>query len=453
MADAIIDPAVLHQFDICHKVGQGAYGIVWKAVHRKHGRTVALKKCFDAFRCDVDAQRTFREVMYLRALSCGYANDGDEDEEKKDVAVYQGHPNIVKLISIIRADNDRDLYITFEYSETDLSHVIKARILEPLVRIVVWGGFIDPRYQLCMMHLTLCTLFAHRQHIQYIIYQLLKALKFLHSAALLHRDIKPSNILVDSSCAIKLCDFGLCRSIAIEEQQRHLQENIVLTDYIATRWYRPPEVLVGSRRYNAGIDLWSVGCILGEMFRGSPLLPGASTLGQIEMIFEMTGNPHSKDVKSWQSPYAPAILAKVQPKRRVKLDEMCKNLPRDAKHLMKELFKLDPTKRGSAALALEHEYLADFHDPSKEIVYPHGSIRIGINDNAKLTANEYRQKLYRGIDENENVNHQCRTTQPGTEMHVTSSPTSARTDTEDMESVEDVELPTVSYGSLDYQEI
>ena len=210
---------------------------------------------------------------------------------------------------------------------------------------------------------------------------------------------------------------------------------------------------MGSRRYNAGIDLWSVGCILGEMFRGSPLLPGASTLGQIEMIFEMTGNPHSKDIKAWQSPYAPAILAKVQPKRRVKLDEMCKNLPRDAKHLMKELFKLDPTKRGSAALALEHEYLADFHDPSKEIVYPHGSIRIGINDNAKLTANEYRQKLYRGIDENENVNHQCRATQPGTEMHVTSSPTSARTDTEDMDSVEDVELPTVSYGSLDYQEI
>ena len=211
---------------------------------------------------------------------------------------------------------------------------------------------------------------------------------------------------------------------------------------------------MGSRRYNAGIDLWSVGCILGEMFRGGPLLPGASTLGQLEMIFEMTGNPHSKDVKSWQSPYAPAILAKVQAKRRVKLDELCKNLPRDAKHLMKDLFKLDPSKRGSAALALEHDYLAIFHDPEKEITYPHGSIRIGINDNAKLTANEYRQKLYCGIDDNENIaNNQCRTSNAVTTgMHAPSSPTSARTDTEDVDE-ELPDLPTVSYDSLEYHEI
>lgn len=206
---------------------------------------------------------------------------------------------------------------------------------------------------------------------------------------------------------------------------------------------------MGSRQYNAGIDLWSVGCILGEMFRGSPLLPGASTLGQIEMIFEMTGSPHSKEVKSWQSPYAPAVLSKVQVKRRVKLDELCKKLPRDAKHLMKDLFKLDPNKRGTAALALEHEYLSDFHDPEKEIVYPHGSIKIGINDNAKLTANEYRQKLYCGIDQSENdANHQCSPTIVALGIPALGSNTSARTDME-----VDVDLPTVSYDSLDYQEI
>ncbi len=206
---------------------------------------------------------------------------------------------------------------------------------------------------------------------------------------------------------------------------------------------------MGSRRYNAGIDLWSVGCILGEMFRGSPLLPGASTLGQIEMIFEMTGSPHSKEVKSWQSPYAPAVLSRVQVKRRVKLDELCKKLPRDAKHLMKDLFKLDPNKRGTAALALEHGYLSDFHNLEKEIVYPHGSIGIGINDNAKLTASEYRQKLYHSIDESENdFNDQCSPTIVALGMPTVGSITSARTDMED-----DVDLPTVSYDSLDYQEI
>jgi mitogen-activated protein kinase 15 len=165
MADAIIDPAVLHQFDICHKVGQGAYGIVWKAIHRKQGRTVALKKCFDAFRCDVDAQRTFREVMYLRALSCVRGDDvNTEEESKKEGKVLRrGHPNIVKLINVIRADNDRDLYITFEYSETDLSHVIKARILGPTVRIDFRDSCVGPSYSTYASN-TLCIIDKSTAH-------------------------------------------------------------------------------------------------------------------------------------------------------------------------------------------------------------------------------------------------------------------------------------------------
>ncbi|KAL7539891.1 hypothetical protein ACHAXR_009685 [Thalassiosira sp. AJA248-18] len=339
-----IDPRVLRKFDVCQKVGQGAYGIVFKAIHRRKGTTVALKKCFDAFRCNVDAQRTFREVCYLQALC--------------------GHENIIELQHVLRADNDRDLYITFEYMETDLSQIIKARILEPI-------------------------------HIQYITYQLLKALKYIHSAKLLHRDIKPSNILVDSKCSIKLCDFGLCRSISSDE----LPENLVLTDYIATRWYRSPEILMGSRKYTEGIDLWSAGCILGEMFRSRPLIPGPSTMGQVEKIFELTGNPTAKDVKSWQSTFATAMLENVHAKSRVRLDDLCPNLPKDAKYLIKTLFKLDPNKRGTAESALEHDYVADFHDPAKEIVYLHGPIKIGIDDNTKLTADEYRRQLYRNMKE------------------------------------------------------
>jgi len=343
-----IDPRVLKRYDATQKIGQGAYGVVWKAVNRKDGKTVALKKCFDAFRCDVDAQRTYREVMYLKGLS-----EGD------------GHPNIVKLLDLIRSSNDRDLYITFAYMETDLSQVIKARILE-------------------------------HSHIQYITYQLLCALKFIHSAKLLHRDIKPSNILVDSSCAIKICDFGLCRSISTDGDE---SGGLVLTDYIATRWYRSPEVLMGSRRYTEGIDLWSVGCIVGEMFRTRPLLPGASSMAQVERIFELTGNPTAHDVKSWQSQFATAMLENVQAKSRVRLDDLCHNLPRDAKHLMKSLFKLDPTKRGTATSTLEHDYVKDFHNPEKEIVYPHGAIKIGIDDSTKIKAHEYRSALYQKIDE------------------------------------------------------
>ena len=103
---------------------------------------------------------------------------------------------------------------------------------------------------------------------QYITYQILKGLKYMHSARLLHRDIKPSNILMDHDCHVKLCDFGLCRSLEEQSEDKHL------TDYIATRWYRPPEVLLLSKSYTEGVDIWAVACILGEMLRSIPLFPG-----------------------------------------------------------------------------------------------------------------------------------------------------------------------------------
>ena len=136
---------------------------MWKAVEKRSHNVVALKKCFDAFRNSTDAQRTFREIMYLQKLS--------------------GHENIIRLQHIIKAENDRDIYLTFDHMETDLHAVIRAAILEDI-------------------------------HKKYIIYQLLKALKYMHSGDLLHRDIKPSNLLLNSDCHVKLCDFGLCRSVA-----------------------------------------------------------------------------------------------------------------------------------------------------------------------------------------------------------------------------------------------
>ena len=374
MAD-VVDPHVLRHFDVGKKLGQGAYGIVWKAINRTSGATVALKKCFEAFRCNTDAQRTYREVMYLRALS--------------------DHENIVKIESVINADNDRDLYIVFaDYMETDLNQVIRARILEEI-------------------------------HIRFIVYQLLKALKYIHTAKILHRDIKPSNLLIDASCRVKVCDFGLCRSIADDDE--HPSESLLMTDYVATRWYRSPEVLMGSKKYTEGLDLWSVGCILGEMFRSRPLLSGTSTMNQLEKIFELTGNPTAKDVKSWQSSFATTILDNVQAKSQVKLGELCPELPKGAKHLMKSLIKLDPNKRGTAESALEHEYLADFHDPESEPSFPRGPIKvsrrkylsrihelfmasqrtpsfdhcfllkIGINDKTKLSADQYRLQIYASI--------------------------------------------------------
>lgn len=188
---------------------------------------------------------------------------------------------------------------------------------------------------------------------------------------------------------------------------------------------------MGSRRYDIGIDLWSVGCIVGEMFRCRPLMPGTSTAVQLEMIFEVTGNPTSVEISSWRSPRAMSMLNDVRAKCRVSLDELCRDrLPRDARGLMKCLLRLDPNMRGTSEVALGHAYLADVRDPVQETAYPRGPIRIGISDGAKLTADEYRRRIYRIIAE------ESKGPESYTTMHLTSDIMN--------------ELPSaVSYDSMD----
>ncbi len=124
--------------------------------------------------------------------------------------------------------------------ETDLNAVIHAEILEEI-------------------------------HKKYIIYQILKAVKYMHSGELIHRDLKPSNILLDSECKVKIADFGLARSLLNKEVDQNVQ---VLTEYVATRWYRAPEILFGSTNYGKEVDIWSIGCILGELMKKKPIFPG-----------------------------------------------------------------------------------------------------------------------------------------------------------------------------------
>ncbi|XP_025030985.1 mitogen-activated protein kinase 15-like, partial [Python bivittatus] len=155
-------------------------------------------------------------------------------------------------------------------------------------------------------------------HKCYILYQLLKATKFIHSGNVIHRDQKPSNVLLDRDCFVKLCDFGLARSLGQIEKD---ESNPALTEYVATRWYRAPEILLASRchcrvsflrnsttlclllplslslpirSYTKGVDMWSIGCILGEMLLGKPLFPGTSTVNQIEQILHIIPPPSAE---------------------------------------------------------------------------------------------------------------------------------------------------------------
>uniref|UniRef100_A0A452RBT7 Mitogen-activated protein kinase 15 n=1 Tax=Ursus americanus TaxID=9643 RepID=A0A452RBT7_URSAM len=344
MCAAEVDQHVAQRYLLKRRLGKGAYGIVWKAVDRRTGEVVAIKKIFDAFRDETDAQRTFREVMLLQEL-------GD-------------HPNIIRLLDVIRAENDRDIYLVFESMDTDLNAVIcKGKLLRDI-------------------------------HKRYIIYQLLRATKFIHSGCVIHRDQKPSNILLDSSCLVKLCDFGLARSLSGLPEG---PEGQALTDYVATRWYRAPEVLLSSSWYTPGVDMWSLGCILGEMLRGRPLFPGTSTLHQLELILETIPPPSKEDLLALGSSYSASILPCLGSRPRQTLDTLLpSDTPPEALDLLRRLLVFAPDKRLSAAQALQHPYVQRFHCPAREWALD-SAVQLPVLEGVQLSAPEYRSRIYQMV--------------------------------------------------------
>jgi mitogen-activated protein kinase 15 len=340
MADEV-EQHVLDKYELIQKLGKGAYGIVWKAIDKKSKAVIALKKVFDAFHNATDAQRTYREVMFLQELN--------------------GHENIIRLRNLIKAENNKDLYLVFDFMETDLHHVIRANILEEI-------------------------------HKQYVVYQILKSLKYIHSAGLIHRDLKPSNILINSECHVKMADFGLARSVS----QKGEDGNIKLTDYVATRWYRAPEILLGSTKYSKAVDMWSVGCILGELIVGKPLFPGTSTLNQIERVLELTGKPKTEDIDSMESQHTQAILGSINVTKKRSFQNFFPGASDDALDLLKKLLVFNPNHRLTAEEALRHKFVQQFASPDEEIVCDH-VIDIPMDDNHKFTIKEYRDAIYTDI--------------------------------------------------------
>lgn len=213
----------------------------------------------------------------------------------------------------------------------------------------------------------------------------------MHSGQVLHRDMKPSNLLLNSECFVKVADFGLARSI---DSQDDANSYPVLTDYVATRWYRAPEILLGSTKYTKGVDMWSIGCILGELLAGKPIFPGNSTMNQLDRILEVTGMPSPVDIESIQSPFATSMLEnQLGHTQKKSLRSIFTNAPDDALDLFEKLIRFNPDKRITAEEALKHEYVAQFHNEEDEPVCKK-KIVIPIDDNTKFSIQEYRSKLY-----------------------------------------------------------
>lgn len=304
---------VSDHYQILEVVGEGAYGIVCSAVHRPTNTKVAIKKILP-FEKPMFCLRTLREIKLLKHFNI--------------------HENIISILDIQKPasyETFQEVYLIQELMETDLHRVIKSQKLSD-------------------------------DHCQYFIYQTLRALKAMHSAQVLHRDLKPSNLLLNSNCDLKICDFGLARSVASSENNFGF-----MTEYVATRWYRAPEIMLTFQEYTTAIDVWSVGCILAEMLSGKPLFPGRDYHNQLWLIMEVLGTPTMEDYYNIKSKRAREYIRSLPFRKRV---PMASIFPQDANplavDLLEKLLSFNSQKRMSVQEALNHPYLQLYHDPEDE---------------------------------------------------------------------------------------
>ncbi|KAL6873711.1 hypothetical protein ACP4OV_013793 [Aristida adscensionis] len=294
-----IVPKSADAYDKIEKVGQGTYSNVYKARERGTGRVVALKKVrFDTSESE-SVRFMAREIRILQQLD---------------------HPNVLKLEGIATSRMHRSIYLVFEFMYSDLARLVARD---------------DPRLT--------------QPQIKRYMQQLLSGLQHCHERGILHRDIKGSNLLIDRHGVLKIGDFGLANYYGGAARRRPLTSRVV------TLWYRAPELLLGSTDYGVGIDLWSAGCLLAEMFSGKPLMPGRTEVEQLVKIFTLCGSPpedYWRKMRFSTSFRPPKTYRPTMPER-------FRDLPPPALPLLATLLAFDPAARGTAALALQSAVVAD----------------------------------------------------------------------------------------------
>ncbi|KAJ7211213.1 CMGC/MAPK protein kinase [Mycena pura] len=310
------------QYQVLDVVGEGAYGIVCSAVHRPSGRKVAIKK-IAPFEHSMFCLRTLRELKLLKFLS--------------EAGVSE---NIISIIDIIKPSSIeafKEVYLVQELMETDMHRVIRTQDLSD-------------------------------DHAQYFIYQTVRAMKALHSADVIHRDLKPSNLLLNANCDLKVADFGLARSVKTAEPSG--TETGFMTEYVATRWYRAPEIMLTFKQYTKAIDVWSVGCILAEMLSGKPLFPGRDYHHQLTLILDVLGTPTLDEFYAITTRRSRDYIRALPFRKRRPFSQLFPTANPLAIDFLTKTLTFDPKKRITCEEALAHPYLEAYHDPDDEPVAP-----------------------------------------------------------------------------------
>jgi len=231
-------------------------------------------------------------------------------------------------------------------------------------------------------------------HVQYFLYQILRGVKYIHSANVVHRDIKPGNLLVNADCELKICDFGLSRGFNARTDENATQ----MTEYVATRWYRAPEVMLSFKRYSFGIDVWSIGCVLGELVMGKPVFKGKDYVDQLNLIINTLGTPPDETIKKIGSERARDYVRNLPfklPQSLPKLFPKTDNMGRDLIH---KFLRFDPDERITVNEALAHPFLETYHDEADEPTCPHVFNKWERIETLE-TLDEFRTEIYKEVEE------------------------------------------------------
>jgi len=307
-------------YQLLHAIGEGAYGTVAAALHKPSGRQVAIKKVLP-FDHTLFCIRTLRELKLLKFFSETCVNE-----------------NIISVLDIIKPpsiEEFKEIYFIQELMQTDLHRVIRTQTLTD-------------------------------DHCQYFVYQTLRALKSIHSADIVHRDLKPANLLLNANCDLKVCDFGLARSV--KTSLTGVNEVGLMNEYVATRWYRAPEIMLSFKMYTKAIDMWAVGCILAELLTGRPLFPGRDYSHQLDLILDVIGTPSLEEFYAITSRRSRDYIRALPIRKRRQFSILFPHASEDALDFLNRTLTFDPKKRLSVDEALEHPYLSAYHDPEDEPV-------------------------------------------------------------------------------------
>uniref|UniRef100_A0A665V5A9 mitogen-activated protein kinase n=1 Tax=Echeneis naucrates TaxID=173247 RepID=A0A665V5A9_ECHNA len=282
------------------QVGTGAYGTVCSAVDSRTGAKVAIKKLYRPFQSELFAKRAYRELRLLKHMK---------------------HENVIGLLDVFTADLSLDgfrtFYLVMPYMGTDLGKLMKMQRLS-------------------------------EEKIQYLVYQMLKGLKYIHSAGIIHRNM----YLLMSP---QILDFGLAR-----------QADSEMTGYVVTRWYRAPEVILSWMHYTQTVDIWSAGCIMAEMLQGKPLFKGSDHLDQLTEIMKITGTPSQEFISKLDSEDAKRYIKGLPKVEKKDLQKVFSTANPQAVSVLEHMLLLDPESRVTATEALTLPYFTEFREPEEE---------------------------------------------------------------------------------------